>query len=438
MPPSHPGESPKALAAVHRAARLTVGDLLRIQAARTPHAPAVTADDRTLTYAAFNARVNRLANGLTATGIGWGMRVAILSENRTEYVELEFACAKIGAIACALNWRLADPELDHCIRLVAPALVVISERHAPVLDRTDHRAPCILRLGAPYEATLASATDDEPSCEVDPEDGLLMLYTSGTTGLPKGALISHRAEIARMHVNRGEMMLEPGDVFIAWPPMFHMASSDQMISCLCTGAQVIVVDGFDLDRITTLAARYALWWLVILPGTVERFCAAVRERGITPKGAKFLGAMADLIPPQQIADVTLLMRSPFLNSFGATETGMPPASAGRLPIGCVPESLAKTPSALCEIRLVDANDRDVTDGETGELAMRGPTLFSGYWQAPETNAHDFRGGWFHMGDAFRRNPDGTRAIGGLQAAQGDPLRRVRGVSAQHDRQSATG
>jgi acyl-CoA synthetase (AMP-forming)/AMP-acid ligase II len=392
---------------VSRSARLAVGDLLRAQALRTPDALAVTEGDRTFSYAAFNTRVNRLAHTLLAMGISRGDRIAILSENRTEYVELEFACAKIGTIACALNWRLADPELAHCIGLVAPILLVVSPRFTAVADRINHAVPHSLLLGDPYEARLQAASDREPNIEVDPEDGLLILYTSGTTGLPKGALISHRAEIARMHVNRVEMDLQPDDVFIAWPPMFHMASSDQMISCLCTGAHVTVVDGFDLDRIISLAAQYELWWLVVLPGTVERFCVAVRASGITPKGAKRLGAMADLIPPHQIAEVTALMRAPFLNSFGATETGLPPASAGIIPIGALPDSLGKTISTLCEVRLVDPDDRDVAPGEAGELVIRGPTLFSGYWNAPETNAHDFRGGWFHMGDAFRRNPDGT-------------------------------
>lgn len=397
----------QARASVLRAGRLTVGELLRAQAARTPDAPAVTAGERTLGYRAFNARVNRLAHVLLARGITCGARIAVLSENRLEYVELEFACAKIGAIACALNWRLADPELQHCIRLVEPALAVVSTRFVDVLTRIDHGVPNTLVLGAPYEAALTDASEQEPTIEVDPEDGLLILYTSGTTGLPKGALISHRAEIARMHVLREEHRLAAGEVFIAWPPMFHMASSDQMIGCLCTGAHVIVVDGFDLDRIVSLVGEHALWWLIILPGTVDRFCAVLRERGIRPKGVRVVGAMADLVPLQQLAEITGLLQAPFANTFGATETGLPPASAGMLPIGRVPDSLDKQVSTLCEVRLVDADDRDVADGQPGELAIRGPTLFSGYWNAPQATARDFRGGWFHMGDAFRRNPDGT-------------------------------
>ena len=394
-------------ACVRRAGALAVGDLLRVQAMRSPNAPAVTEGDRTLSYEAFNLRVNRAAHALRTLGVAHGARVAILSENRAEYVELEFTCAKIGAIACALNWRLADPELAHCIGLVAPALIVVSPRFAPSLERIDHGVPGVLPLGAPYESALTAAPTTEPGCDVDPEDGLLLLYTSGTTGLPKGALISHRAEVARMHVAREEFGLAAGDGFIAWPPMFHMASSDQMIACLCTGAHVFVVDGFDLERILPLVAQHRLWWLVVLPGTVDRFCAAIVASGITPKSINRIGAMADLVPPQQIAEITALLRAPYANTFCATETGLPPASAGLLPIGQIPASLAKTVNALCEIRLVDGEDRDVPEGEPGELVIRGPTLFSGYWNAPEATAHDFRGGWFHMGDAFRRHPDGT-------------------------------
>src|SRR4051812_27700048 len=163
-PPTEDSSVAKAEACVRRAGALTVGDLLRVQAMRTPNAPAVTEDDRTLSYAAFNLRANRAANALGTLGVARGARVAILSENRTEYVELEFACAKIGAIACALNWRLANPELAHCIRLVAPVLVVVSPRFASALERIDHGARDVLSLGAAYESVLASAVTTEPKC----------------------------------------------------------------------------------------------------------------------------------------------------------------------------------------------------------------------------------------------------------------------------------
>lgn len=120
-----------------------------------------------------------------------------------------------------------------------------------------------------------------------------------------------------------------------------------------------------------------------------------------------IGCMADLVPRHQIAEITTLLDAPFRNSFGSTETGSPPASKGLIPVGVLAESLSKSQNSFCQIRLVDEDDRDVRDGDPGELAFRGPTLFSGYWRNPEANAKDFRGGYFHMGDVFVRNGDGS-------------------------------
>jgi fatty-acyl-CoA synthase len=155
------------------------------------------------------------------------------------------------------------------------------------------------------------------------------------------------------------------------------------------------------------AARYRIGWFVLIPGMVEALAEGFRANPVTVKGIRTCGAMADLVPPQAIADITQLLQAPYINSFGSTETGLPPASTNLIAIGDIPARLSKQQSSFCEIKLVDPDDNEVAQGEPGELAMRGPTLFSGYWQADETNARDFRGGWFHMGDVFRRNADGT-------------------------------
>ncbi|HWO13413.1 MAG TPA: fatty acid--CoA ligase family protein, partial [Polyangiaceae bacterium] len=128
---------------------------------------------------------------------------------------------------------------------------------------------------------------------------------------------------------------------------------------------------------------------------------------IEPKGVKLCGVMADLVPPADIARITRLLEAPYANTFGATETGCPPCSSNRIPVGVSPTRLSKQQSPFCEVRLVDPEDREVPLGAPGELCIRGPTLFSGYYCAPETNAQDFRGGWFHMGDVFVRNADGS-------------------------------
>jgi acyl-CoA synthetase (AMP-forming)/AMP-acid ligase II len=391
----------------HRAAGITIGELLYARVREHPDRIAVIDGARQFSFAEFNARVNRLAAVLRMLDIRRGDRVAILSENRVEYLELIFAAGKLGAIVCALNWRLAEPELIHCVTLTSPKATIFSPAHAAVAVRMSDILGETISLDDDYEQRLARTSADEPEIAAEAEDGHIILYTSGTTGNPKGALISHRAQLARMHSSCVDFGLAPGDVFIAWAPMFHMVSTDQSVHILCLGGKVIIIPGFDGDRILHAAETEHLWWLVTMPGTVEGFIAAAERRHTVPRGIKLIGAMADLVPRHELAEITRLLRAPYANTFGATETGLPPASAGRLAIGSAPERLSKTPSASCIFRLVDADDRDVPDGTPGELAIRGPTVFSGYWNAPETNAKDFRGGWFHMGDMFVRNANGT-------------------------------
>jgi acyl-CoA synthetase (AMP-forming)/AMP-acid ligase II len=389
------------------AGRTNVGALIRHRARACRERTALVDGARRLTYGALDARTDRLANALAARGVRLGDRVALLARNCLEYVEAELACAKLGAIVAALNWRLADRELAHCVNLVEPRVLIHQPEFGAALDRLALVAHERLVLGPEYEDALARAATGAREVDLDPEDGLVILYTSGTTGLPKGALVSHRAMIARGLCFGAELSIPPGDSFVAWPPMYHMASTDQMLSTLIRGGTVIVVDGFRPAPLIEAVATLRMGWLILIPGMVEAMIEALRARPVQPAGIGCCGAMADLVPRQQIAEVSALLQAPYLNSFGSTETGLPPATGSLIAPGVAPERLSKRQSAFCEIRLVDADDKEVADGTPGELAIRAPTLFSGYWNAPETNARDFRNGWFHMGDVFRRNSDGT-------------------------------
>jgi len=389
---------------VRRAAASTVASLFAVRARVHPDRPALEDETRRLTYRELDARTRRLAAVLAARGVGRGARVAILSENRIEYLEVFLAAARLGAIVACQNWRLAPPELAHCLALVEPTCVLVSPRHACKLPSS---GPAPVELGSPYEALLAAATEEPPAVEIDPEDPLLILYTSGTTGLPKGAVLSHRAEIARNLVLRAEFGIAAEDAFAAWSPLYHMGAAECSLGALMSGGTVIVVDGFDAGRLAEVVATRALGWLLLMPGMVGAFAETLRQRGVRAKGVKVCGVMADLVPRAEIAAITTLLGAPYANTFGATETGCPPCSSSLIPVGVAPARLSKEQSPFCEVRLVDPEGRDVPDGAPGELCMRGPTLFSGYWRAPEVNEQDFRDGWFHMGDVFLRNPDGT-------------------------------
>jgi fatty-acyl-CoA synthase len=401
MPPSGTAE-----ALIERAGQLTVYELFRSRAERDPGAQAIQAGTVSLSYSELDRRVRNLAGGLAAQGVGRGDRIALLSENRLEYVEIELAAAFLGAIAACQNWRLTGAELRHCIELVTPKLLIVSARFAGVASLPGLEALPRVLLEDDYPALLRGPPAD-PDENIDPEDGLVILYTSGTTGLPKGALISHRAEIARMIAMRLDLHARDDDAFLAWSPLFHMAATDHALAALMSGAAVIVVDGFDVTAIVAAMTAQRLGWLVLMPGSIEPVVAHLRQNPIVPKGIRAVGAMADLVPRALIAELTRLTGAPYLNSFGATETGLPPCSAALLPPGVVPATLSKRQSSLCDIKLLDPEGNVVAPGEAGELAIRGPTVFSGYWNAECINRADFSGGYFRMGDLFRRNPDGS-------------------------------
>lgn len=389
-----------------RAATSSVASLFFAQVARQPDAVAVVDGSRLETYAALGLRVRKLAALLVERGVERGDRVAILSENRAEYLEVYLACATLGAIVACQNWRLAPLELAYCLALVEPKVAFGSPRYAALL-RDSGKAPEPIVFGDDYEALIAGTTPLAQAIKLDDDAPLLILYTSGTTGLPKGAVISHRAEIVRNLVVRAEFGVSADDTFVAWSPLYHMGAADNSLGTLMSGGKVVTVDGFDRARLAELVEREELGWLLLMPGMVGAFADELESRRIKPRGVKLCGVMADLVPAQEIARVTALLGAPYANTFGATETGCPPCSSSRIPIGVAPRRLSKEQSRFCEVKLVGSDDLEVPDGSPGELCMRGPSLFSGYFRAPEVNQHEFRGGWYHMGDVFVRNPDRT-------------------------------
>ncbi|MBT5081301.1 MAG: AMP-binding protein [Rhodospirillaceae bacterium] len=392
---------------IRRAGGGNVGRIFATQARRFPNDIALVDGangDESLTYAQLNKRVNQLAHVMLERGVGVGDRVGLLSRNCGPFIEVDLAAAKIGAITTSLNWRLAPTELHHCIALTTPSLMFTQDVYLPALEGTK---PTRLVFGPEYEAALAAAPDGEPAVDAGGEDGMLIIFTSGTTGLPKGALISHRAMIARTGIYGAEMNAPAKDTFAAWTPLFHMGANDFALATLMRGGKVITIDGYQPQAMVAAIEGEAMHYLPLIPGMIMEFIDVLRDGNVQPKGIGMIGAMADLVPRQQLAEITTLLDAPYLNTFGSTETGTPPATASFVAIGSAPTSLSKTQNDFCEIRLVDADDNEVADGEPGELAIRGPSLFSGYWNNDEANAEAFRGGWFHMGDVFRRNTDGS-------------------------------
>lgn len=392
---------------VAAASGLSLAAMFRKHVRSRPGRTAVEYQGTRLSYAELDRQAALLAGVLEARGCRRGDRVCILSENSPLFLLLTIAALRLGLVVATLNWRLAEREMAHCVELVAPKVTLCSAKLRPRLASIP-AAGVVLEAGAALDEAMAQATPGRAEA-THPEDPLFIIYTSGTTGLPKAAILSARAMLARLMVYVTDYGVDGSDTFIAWSPLFHMASVELSLGSLLLGGKVAILDGPDLDAICDILEAEPVSNLIFFPGMIDATLDHLRRRRPKIRRLKKFGALADLFPPRVLAELTEVLGVPFTNTFGSTETGMPPASAGRLEPGCGFTDLAKTESLLCEVRLADAAGEDVPDGAPGELLMRGPTLFSGYWRNEEATREAFAGGWYHTGDVFQRRPDGRLA-----------------------------
>ncbi|WP_172297131.1 class I adenylate-forming enzyme family protein [Pseudoruegeria sp. HB172150] len=406
----HDDPTPGAL--IRAATDLTLADVLRTQATIRPDAEALVMGESSLTYRELNDITDRLATGLRQTGMRRGDRLAVLSHNSIRYVLLFHAAAKAGIAIAALNWRFAPAELEHAISVVEPAYIAVSEECGTLLDRARVEIPRILMDR--YETggstlSFGDLSNTSPErFEIQSEDIVSITFTSGSTGHPKAVAISHRALLARAAVIGIDWLLEPGDAFVGWAPLFHIAASDYVFTTMVMSGTYVVVDGFRAEVIADTARARKIGWLFLVPGTVEPLIEALGSAPLPGGQMKLVGVMADLIPPAEMQRICAVTGARYLNSYGMTESGLIP---------CVPsvtessegigQTLPKMQSAMCSIRLIDEAGQDVPDGEPGQLLIRSQTLASGYWNNSEATAKAFAGGWYHSGDVLRRNADGT-------------------------------
>ena len=324
---------------VSRAGTTDVGRRFNSVSQRNHNRTALIEGDKKVSYRELNVRTNRLANVMLAQGTGRGDRIALLARNCIPYVEVELAAAKIGAITVGLNWRSSQSELTHCLNLTEPTLIIATPEFEGVL--TDIGSPPDLVVGGNYETAIVSSKEVEPDLQLDAEDGLVIIFTSGTTGLPKGALISHRAMIARTLIYTSEFKVPKDDTFVAWSPLFHMGSNDFTLATLLRGGQVGILDGYQPEQIIRVIENYSVHYLTVVPGMIDDFVNHLKRLNANPKHIGMVGAMADLVAKPLIIEITSLLNAPYLNTFGSTETGIPPATGNVVGIGGATDNLSK-------------------------------------------------------------------------------------------------
>ena len=389
-------------------------DWLARWAQLTPNRPALTDADsgNTTTYRDFFRIANRLARVLRDRyGVREGDRVAVLATNEIETIFLFFATQRLGAILVPLNFRLTARELTHLLSDCTPRLLIFQRQFDSLIKSIDPIALPNRTLQMDGEGGLQSiSTDETLSTEVVPMAGqessaCMILYTSGTTGAPKGALITHRMLFWNSVSTGLRLNLTQNEVTLAFLPLFHTGGWNVLTTpCIHRGARVILMRKFDADRILELTEKEGLTLLFGVPTMMDMMARAPRFKATNLNSVRYAIVGGEPMPIELIR--TWQARGiPVRQGFGLTEFGPNVFSLGE------EDSLRKIGSIgmanfYIQTRVIDESGRECRSGEIGELLLKGPACTPGYFNNAEATAQSIRDGWFHTGDLVRVDEDG--------------------------------
>lgn len=391
------------------------GDFLRLSARRHPDRRCfVRADGSARTFAETDARVNRLADALRGRGVAKGDRVAILATDGPEYMEVLLACMKLGATYVPLNNRLARPEVHTLLGRAMPKALFVSDRYLPLIEGAE--AGFVVTFDGerplPYEDLLRTGADVEPDVDVSDDDILGLAFTSGTTGLPKGVMQPQRFLKSMFTTTSIDYEILPDEFRYTASPIFHIAGQAMIMMHVLRGFPTLILPRFDEAEVLRWLGSGELTGCFLVPTMIARL---LDHPGV---GTGDYGALRSIIYGGAPMSPSLLRRAMeafgcgFINAFGAATEGglqtvLSTADHRRALAGAehLLGSIGK-PAFGVDLRLVDADDRDVPTGEVGEIITRSDAVMSGYLEMPERSAEALRGGWFRAGDLARMDDEG--------------------------------
>jgi acyl-CoA synthetase (AMP-forming)/AMP-acid ligase II len=398
----------------------TLADMIRRRGVDHADAPALTYADHTITFAELDARSNQVAHALHAAGIGRGDRVAIFDKNVPEFFELLLGASKLGAVLAAVNWRLAPPEVAQILNDSHARLLVVGRDFLPCAEEIEPQLKTVefvlsTEAGTDRECFAdwreAQATDDL-GIEVSPDEVAVQFYTSGTTGLPKGAMVAHGAMFALVPAANDAMRLSDESVCLVCMPLFHMAGAGWGILCLINASHIVMLREVDLDAILDAIERYGVTHSVFVPAVLQMLIAHPRVGS-----AEFSSLDTILYGASPISEDVLVKSLEafgcrFIQAYGLTETD---GAVVLLPhedhdVGG-PNAHRLRAAGLAmpgvELRIVDIEGNDCEVGEVGEVWIRSPSNMVGYWNMPEATERSITAeGWFKSGDAGYLDADG--------------------------------
>jgi len=400
-------------------------DLLTHRALLTPEREALVelASGQRFTFAALNARANRLAHFLRdRLGVKKGDRISILAHNGIAYIDLFYAVAKIGAVLVPLSSRLVGPELAYIVSDSRPKALFCGPEFAETLGslRVDAEVPTYVALeGAAvegaldYDSILEQALAKEPKRpRLDAEDAYCILYTSGTTGQPKGAVIPHRQVLWNCINTAASWGLSERDVSPVFVPLYHAGGLFAFLTPLFyVGGKILLARGLEVEESLRVIEQEGCTVVLGVPTIYQMWMESPRFAEADFSRVRWFVSGGAPCPESLMSAWREQKGVVFRQGYGLTEVG--PNCFSMTDAESVPKtgSVGK-PIFHSEMRIADDEGRERPVGEVGELLIRGPHVCSGYWKKPEATSQAIRDGWFHTGDMARRDADGFYYIVG--------------------------
>ena len=378
--------------------------------------------ERRQTWGALMQRVAKLAGALSKLGLQTGGRVAILAFNSDCYLEYYFAVPWAGGIIVPLNTRLAPPELVYMLNDAGVEILVVDEAHKAVLPALTTGADAIrhviligdsdLPSNAVRHEEIIAAADSVSDAGRGGDDVLGIFYTGGTTGLPKGVMLSHNNLICNSMASL--LQMHDGDplVFLHSAPMFHIADCQWVVGATLEAGTHVFTPKFVPEEMLKLIESYRITHCALVPTMVLMLCNVAHKVSADVSSLRRMNYGGSPMSPAIIARAReVFPRCQFIQGYGQTETS---PNISMLPDKYHTETgefsgkveSAGQPIFTMEVQIVDENDHEVPRGQIGEIVTRGPNVMVGYWNKPKETAHALRGGWMHTGDAGFMDDDG--------------------------------
>lgn len=399
-----------------------VGQLLSKRAYRAPDLMAVyePSVERRLSYRELEGRSNQVANALVGSGVTRGDRVGLLLMNGSEFVESFFAVAKIGAVNVPLNWRLVADELEFILKDAGVTVLVFSAEFAEVAaelrsrgDKTD--ITTWIQQGGEaaegvvdYDDWMGSSTDALIDVEVDGDDLCFIMYTSGTTGLPKGVMHTHDTVMWANLTLCTTTDFHQGDVFLNALPLFHVGALTPVLGCVFGGVSMVLMRAFDPAQSWELIASEKVTTTLMVPAMLQ-FMLLVHDPS-THDASTLRWVMSGAAPvPVTLIDAYTALDIEIHQVYGLTETCGPACVISSIDAADHVGSTGKS-FFFTKVRVARPDGTDCDPGEAGEVLVKGPHIMKGYWNRPEANAETLIDGWLHTGDVATMDEDGFVTI----------------------------